>query len=668
MNYIGSAQLNWLFVAQGVSIAPLLIQLPAWITLLWASAITWRWQVQRGVWAYPHMVIKLVLGFVCLIGIYASFGSIGGVRPLVGFLVCAFALKLIELRQRKDMLIILFIGFIAVSAQFLFAQHMGAACFALLACAILLSAWQACLTTRKKPLRKQLQGGFWLLAQSLPFMALTFVVMPRLGPLWAVPLPARSPTTGFSDQLTLGGLGQLAQSGSTAFRAQFDGMSPPLQQLYWRGLVLEDFDGSVWRTGTFVELPAGESAAPGRTYDFEVVLEPHGEPWLFSVGLPKDARSRDLALERVGGQLLRATRPVDAKLAYSVVAVLPEAPWPEVLSPRRLELLTALPGGANPALRRWGTQWQGREAADLVAAAHERFAADFTYTLAPPAFGAQPLDNFFFDAKRGYCEHYAAALAFAARAAGHPARLVVGYQGGQYHAGSNYWQVRQLDAHAWVEIYVAGQGWWQVDPTAAVAPERVESGAHDALGDSDQALLQPSWQRLAGVGALLQAMDAASYRWNRWVLNYDSSDQMGLLRRLFGSANPWLVGAGFVLILLAMAAVVFVWPYLRRRSVGQSGAQKLLQPTLRRLSRHGLRRRPQESLQAFLHRAATAYGPHRAKLLALAEAYDAVVYSGRGQSMQQLQARAREVAQLPRPPRRRFSPGADDSGPVPTRT
>lgn len=646
MNGISDRQLRWLFVAQGLTIAPLLLQLPLWVALLWASSLCWRHQIQRGRWPYPNMLVKLLLGCVCLAGIVVSFGGMSGLQPLVGFLVCAFALKLIELRRPKDVLIVLFIGFIAVSAQFLFAQHVMAAGFALLACGVLLSAWQACLATRVKPLMVELKAGFWLLVQSLPFMALLFIVMPRIGPLWAVPMPGQGPTTGFSDDLQLGGMAPLAQSRAPAFRVGFQGAPPPRDELYFRGLVLEEFDGSVWRPGPYTLGPAPAVDVAGRETRLDLILEPHQQPWLFTLGLPQDARSRELAIERVGGQLLRASRPVVTRASYQVTARLPGEPWPEVLEPRRQSLLTALPGDTNPRLAAWAAS---RPPNRIVADVYQAFAADFTYTLAPPHYGSAPLDQFFFNGRRGYCEHFATTLAVALRAAGVPARLVVGYQGGEFNNEANYLLVRQLDAHAWVEAYWPGRGWQRLDPTAAVAPDRVELGAAEALDPVERALVTPAWHNSAAFAAMRQAADAFGYRWNRWVLNYDNSVQLALLKRLLGSADPLRVGAVFVGLVLLLLGALLLWPHLSGARRARHPAERRLGPALRRLQRHGFSRRPGESLAAMLRRVAPAYSSGEALILRLAQLYEMAVYGEDRRALAALGPLARQAARLKRP-------------------
>src|SRR5690606_17067951 len=241
--------------AQAICIFPLLLKLPFWIWFVWLAALVWRVQIHRSRWFFPSTWSKLVLGVGCAGGIYATFSGVRGVEPMVGFLVCSFILKIIEMRTKKDALIVLFIGFVAVAAQFLFAQSVLAGLYGIFSLFALLTAWQAAYYSRSISPAQYFKMGGVLVAQALPFMVILFVVMPRLGPLWAVPLPQGKGKTGFSDTLEMGDLGELVQSPEVAFRVAFDGSPPPAQQLYWRGLVLDEFDGIRWRAAALPARP-----------------------------------------------------------------------------------------------------------------------------------------------------------------------------------------------------------------------------------------------------------------------------------------------------------------------------------------------------------------------------------------------------------------------------
>jgi len=629
---IHRGNLLWLLGAQAICIFPLLIKLPFWIWLVWISALIWRVQIHRGRWYFPSVWVKLFLGIGCAVGIFVTFSGIRGVEPMVGFLVCSFILKVIEMRTKKDALIVLFIGFIAVAAQFLFAQDVLAGIYGIFSLFILLTAWQAAFYSRPISIRQYFKIGGTLVIQALPFMVVLFIVMPRLGPLWAVPLPQGKGKTGFSDTLEMGDLGELVQSPEVAFRVAFNDVPPPAQQLYWRGLVLDEFDGVRWQTAALLSRPVGgapnTSFAPGEVLRYSVIVEPHHYRWLFTLAPLISADSSQLRLEQDERGLLFARRPVVNKAEYSAISARQPVAADQALSERNRRWLTHLPEG-NPRTRALVEEWQAQSLTDqqLVDRALALFTNNFVYTMRPPRLGPDAVDDFLFNTKRGFCEHFASSFVFLMRSAGIPARIIVGYQGGEYNDLESYFLIRQSDAHAWAEVWLDGIGWRAVDPTAAVAPNRIELGVADALDVEERDLVgRVRWSSTIAY-AFYRHWDALGYSWNRWVLNYDRQSQQNLFSNLFGNSSPWRIGLGFVAMSIGIFSLYAAFQFFTRIRPARRIEDRMIFRLLGKVAKAGFERYPQETLGQFAMRVSQSAPGLGRQLKTIANLYNAVIYA-----------------------------------------
>lgn len=639
--------LIWLLSAQAICIFPLLIKLPLWIWAVWIFALVWRVRIHLGHWRFPSTLAKLVLGLGCAGGIYITFSGVKGVEPMVGFLVCSFILKIVEMRTKKDALIVLFIGFIAVAAQFLFAQDVIAGVYGVFSLFILLTAWQAAFYSRSVSLLQYFRMGGVLILQAMPFMIILFIIMPRLGPLWAVPLPQGKGKTGFSDTLELGDLGDLVQSPEVAFRVSFTGTVPPPQQLYWRGLVLDEFDGVRWQTSAMSAHPIGETVGDILAADvhrYSVIMEPHHYRWLFTLDPILAAKSAQLKLEQDNRGLLFARRPVVNKAEYSAVSA--QAPLRPVqqLSPREEKWLTRLPEGGNPRATQMAAEWNSMALTpeQKIDQALNIFHHQFVYTMRPPRLGTNAVDDFLFQTKRGFCEHFASAFVYLMRAGGVPARIIVGYQGGDYNDVDSYFVIRQSDAHAWAEVWLEDEGWRMVDPTAAVAPSRIERGVEEALAFDERELVGKVRWSGAALQSLYQYWDSVGYSWNRWVLNYDQDSQQNLLSDLLGDAGPWRIAAAFAGISSAIFFAYAFFNVLQRRRRHQRVEDRLIQSALRKAERRGYRRKPEETVEQFAARVLIDEPKLGIELNRLAALYSASVYGEDLTSKHHLQIAARQ--------------------------
>ncbi len=569
--------LAWLLLAQLAVMAPLLPLLPLWTSLAWLLVAFWHWRIYRGDWHFPPRPLKLLLAAATIGGIWLEYKTALGLEPQLALLVTAFILKLLELKALRDQWIVICLGYFIIACAFLFNQTMGAMLIAAGQLAVLLLAQQAMFRQRTQ-LGAMLRSNWQLLYQSLPLMLLLFVVFPRIGPLWSVPLPGESARTGMSDSMSPGDISRLSRSGELAFRARFDGPIPPSPQLYWRGIVLEQFDGRRWSRP---ELPAGDlDTADGRGQSlgeglsYELTLEPGVHEWLLGIAVARPERD-DLRLD--GLYQLIPRRVLTGRLNYRLTSYLDE-PLDQPLAAFERYRNLWLPEQINPRSRALAEAWreQYSEPRQRLRAAQQYLLDNpFVYTLEPPKLGRHSVDEFLFDTRRGFCEHFAGSFVVLMRAAGVPARVVMGYQGGERSGDGSYLLVHQSDAHAWAEVWLDGEGWRRVDPTALVAPDRIELGAAEALaGESGFLADAPlSLRRFKGFVVLARLrlwMDKMEYAWAKWVLNYDTERQWLLLSDWFGE----LTGRGFVIAVsiafavpLAIAALLTLrLPPQQRRS------------------------------------------------------------------------------------------------------
>jgi transglutaminase-like putative cysteine protease len=632
--------LSWLLVAQVLVILPHLLHLPPWIIGLWLLCAGWRIQVYRMRANYPGSLVRVALLIGTAAGVWLSRGSLIGLDAGVLLLVATFILKLLEMRSKRDALVLIFLGFFVVVTAYLFDDSLLAALYSLLPVTALLAALIGLQHSglAVQP-RATLKLAVSLQLQALPLMLLLFVFFPRLGPLWSLPSPNKG-FTGLSDSMAPADIAELSRSDALAFRASFSGAVPPRGDLYWRALTLEDFDGRRWSQAPAARLPnPAEWRRQGAALDYSIVMQPSGKPWLFAL----DVGQSDLpGVRQMGDFRLENGQPVRQNLLYRVQS------WPQAVRQPELPPAVArrtlqLPAGGDQRSRAWAAQLQRqhRQPQALVGALLEHFNREpYGYTLKPPPVGQDSIDEFLFRTRQGFCAHYAGAMVFVLRAAGIPARVVAGYQGGELNPAGNYLSVRQFDAHAWVEYWQAGKGWVSVDPTFQVAPERIELGLEQAVA-AEQSFLEESplsllrYRNIGWLNQLRLSWDNLNYGWQRWVLGYRGEQQLRLLQRWFGSLD-WqnlalaLVGGGGGV--LALVALWLFKPWRRERDP----QQRLLRRFDRLLARQGVRRERGEGVRAFAGRAAQALPAQAREILEFAEAFEAQRYAGREGAPQQL--------------------------------
>lgn len=644
---VGRDKLAWLLVTQVFVILPLLLKLPIWLWLVWATTALWRIQMYRGRWGAPKSWLKGMLALACATGLLLSYSGRTGTDTMIGMLVCAFSLKLLEVNSRRDAQLLVLIGFVTCATQFLFSQTPFAALYALTCNLLLLVSWRALYLTQIQPPRQQLRRGGLMLLHTIPVMLVLFIVIPRIGPLWAIP-SQQTTKTGFSDTLSPGDLGKLVQSKEPAFRVEFETGLPAPASLYWRGLIMDKFDGRRWYLREDWSADNRQEALAKATKNdivrYSIIAEPHGQHWLFSLMTPLNAEATSNSIRIGNDSLLMARYPLSQRLRYQVTSAL-TVNWQEAPSLNRVERIgnLQLPPDLNPQAQALAHQWrnQGLNNEQIIQQALRLFNQEFTYTLQPPTLGANSVDEFLFSSKRGFCEHFASSFSFLMRAAGIPTRVVVGYQGGRWNDVENYLLVSQSDAHAWAEVWLEGKGWQTIDPTAAVAPERIEQGIDQALNETDQNLVRGKWRSSALLRSLQKHWDAAGYTWQRWVLSYDTDTQQGLLSRLLGGTESWrltlwLIGLGL------LGAGFFAWSLLRAQRPPPSRPETEAFKTLeRKLQQLGYTRRRGETATAFLQEVSNSHPAYKKRLMYISSQFEAIAYRNASHNLPALQAAIR---------------------------
>jgi protein-glutamine gamma-glutamyltransferase len=422
-------------------------------------------------------------------------------------------------------------------------------------------------------------------------------------------------------------MSKLSLSDAVAFRVTFNGKAPPPDQMYWRGPVLWDFDGTTWKRGRNATLQRPELADTAQPAQYTVTLEPHNKRWLFVLDMPaKLSIAAELAPDF---QVLNRT-PVTARIRYDAMSFLSyRANLGE--PPQQLQRALALPRGYDPQARQLAMSWRARGGGDLaiVRAALSYFNQNgFSYTLEPPTLGFNSVDEFLFQTKKGFCEHYAGSFVFLMRAAGIPARVVTGYQGGEYNDLGGYYVLRQYDAHAWAEVWLQDRGWVRVDPTAAVSPQRIENGLNAALpGNVDLPLMART--RSPILLKLRLNLDALTNQWNQWVLGYDTERQFAFLTRLGMEDITWQKLALNMLSGVALLVGIFALIMLRRLAVQRTDAvQALWLKACRKLEKAGLPRAPHEGAMDYADRIAAARPDVAEDIYDIAARYASLRYGG----------------------------------------
>lgn len=645
----------WVLLPQ-VSHLPLWCSLTAAAVLLWRAALTLTGRpLPRRWW------LLLVLG-LALAATLLTYRTVLGRDAGVTLTVVLLTLKTLELRARRDAFVVFFLSFFTLVTTFFYSQSLLTAAAMLLALLGLLTALvNAHLPVGKPPLLQsaRIAGGMALLGA--PIMALLFMLFPRIGPLWGLPADAMSGRSGLSATMEVGNVAQLALDSSIAMRVRFDGPVPPASNLYFRGPVLSTFDGRAWRpliSGFPLGMQLGaDLQVRGAAVRYEVTLEPSRQPWLLLLEASPEAPALSALRAGMTTELQWLTdRPVMDLLRYRAQAYTDFRHGP--MRPLAgLQYYLTLPPGFNPRTLALAAQMLRQpelregDGARLVAAVLQRLRnGGYTYTLSPGLSGQHSADEFWFDGRKGFCEHIASSFVVLMRAMDVPARVVTGYQGGERNDVDGFWVVRQRDAHAWAEVWLAGRGWVRVDPTAAVAPGRIDTlerlEAPENAMTTALTAVSPQLRR-----TLRTLWDATNNQWNQWVLNYGQERQLNLLRNLGFKAPSWET-ASYLLIAIAVLTSLLGAAWTLWDGHRQDPWLRLLARATERLTKRGVRLPPQCTPREMARLTLAQLGDSNAFALAMGDwllRLEAQRYAPPTAACERLVTLSRDLQRIPQP-------------------
>ncbi|MHB1283359.1 MAG: transglutaminase TgpA family protein [Metallibacterium scheffleri] len=572
--------------------------LPLWLSPPLALLLALRWLGYRRGRRFPAL-LRYALVLTLPLGVIATYGTLFGRLPGAALAVGLLVLKLTETETRRDVHIAVAFAAFTLMSALLFGQSLLQT---LLVCAALGPALATLLALQPSAgaTRAILKTAALRLAAALPVTLLAFVLVPRLAsPLWGAP-GMQQARTGISASMSPGAIGQLLVDDSPAFRVGFDGPIPPRAQRYFRAVVLWHFDGRTWTSGSAARhLPLEPLQALGPTQRYTISMEATRQTLLPALDMPLQAPA---ATRFTAARTLLADRPVDHGLRYTVSSATAYRLQPRLGAHERA-LGLQLPGDDDPRARalalRWRTRYGDNPVAIIDAALHRFHDDGYRYTLTPPPLGRQQVDDFLFDTRAGFCEHYASAFVFLMRAAGIPARVVAGYQGGYANRAADYLLVRQADAHAWAEVWLRGRGWVRVDPTAAVRPDRISLGAIAAAQGAGARWYQAAW--LVG---LRDRIDVLNRLWDQSVVGFNALRQRGLLTRFGVDPQRWQSVALALGGALAVALAFGLALALREPAGERDALGRAFDRLQRRLTRRDHPRQPGEAPAHYLTRVA----------------------------------------------------------------
>ncbi len=569
-----NTSLLWLMAGLSLGALPHFIYQPIWVAVIFSAMMFWRIMAIRRFWPLPtkqmssFKLLHLAIAGIAFLLLFISYGNLIGRDAGVALLTVMLSLKVVEIRNYRDYYISCFLGYFLVVTNFFYSQNIPTALL-MFVVVIIMTASLISLNDSKKSLSNKglIKLASQMLLQAIPLMLLLFVLFPRIsGPLWGLPQDAYTSKTGMDDSMTLGKISQLILSDEIAFRVKFEGQIPPQSQLYWRGPVLWQTDGTTWTelNNTYLMSSRPIVTTHGDEYSYITTLEPHNKRWLFALDFPNEPPVSPSSHYTYDGQL-RSIKPINQRQQLRLKSYTQFN-----LNPNKddfIKYALQLPDNLHPRTKQLAQSWlkQTSQPSELVNKALAYFNQnEFYYTLTPPILTGDTIDSFLFESRQGFCEHYAASFTVLMRAAGVPARIVTGYLGGEINPVDGYLIVRQRDAHAWVEVWLQGQGWVRVDPTSAVSQQRIDQGISTIMPEGfNTPLLMANSRQLIDLWQIIRNnWDALDNAWNQWILAYGPELQKEFLQKLGMTKPDWQTMAlwlaiGFALMSLLISFYLF---------------------------------------------------------------------------------------------------------------
>lgn len=609
----------WLLSGLVLAISPHITHLPGILIVFSCALFCWRLGNELQFFRLPGRLTRMALTLVALVITFESFHTLFGRQAGIGLLVVMLCLKLMEMKTKRDVIVATGLGYFIVVTVFLFNQSIFIGLYMLIVVILLTTALTSHSRERSRIHQFQnLKLASTLLLQATPLMLLLFVLFPRIpGPLWSLPSDSLSSKTGLSETMSPGNISRLSNNDAVAFRVQFEKKAPVIQDMYWRGPVFSYFDGKTWSSSDSVNFkPAYEQQntnvifqALGNPYTYTVTIEPSNQKWLYVLDMVSTLpEGSELSSEYE----VTARNPVQQLTRYRAQSFMDYHLNPRDLpnAGRYLQLPNNMTNRVRELITNWQTEADGNQEKIVNSALRYFTEQPFFYTREPPLLLNNPVDEFLFESRRGFCEHYASTFVYLMRASGIPARVVTGYQGGEINPISDYFIVRQSDAHAWAEVWLENRGWVRIDPTTAIPSTRIEN-PRDLQRISPELVISPPGWASNIIRKLGYGWDNVNHFWNQWVLNYDKDRQQNFLSRFmswFGIENfDWkgmvvMLTTCILVVLGLIAASLFNREYKRKDPL-----VSVYQKFCHKLARQGIIRSPAEGPIDFAKRARKQY-------------------------------------------------------------
>ncbi|WP_423186472.1 transglutaminaseTgpA domain-containing protein [Alishewanella sp. d11] len=604
--------------------------LPFWNSLLFAALLGWQgWRLWHNSEALTQKQLNLLVAPILVLLLW-QWGQLGVFNLMLHILLLAAIARGFTLTLRREAQQLIWVHYFSLACGFIFYQQMALALMIIAVMGLNLYLQHRLSAAEELPLQPKRLSLLFLMV--LPIWLGLFLLFPRLPPLWQIP-NQNIASSGLSDTLDPGSIEQLVKSDALAFRVRFQSDIPERPDWYWRVKVFEDFDGRSWRINSRFKERAVSSTnfrSEQPRISYQLLVEPTYQRDLFSLGLPLEWS--EPLISRPAG-LIAYPNLVTQRISYDSTSVLSPIP----LASAAEQALNTIQHAANPQSRQFGEQlaqqYQGNGLAIVQAIATHFQQQDFYYSLTPPRLGSNAIDQFLFSSRIGFCSHYASATAVILRAAGIPARVVGGYQGGDWQEQQQYLLVRQRDAHAWVEFLDNGQ-WLRFDPTAAIAPERILQGIEQTLNSNDRALLtgwQSNW-----LGQLALQWSHLDYFWSMWVLGFKQQEQQELWQKIASWLN-WLNWLSIIVLCLALTSITYLlWRYFARKAAKRASLRAVLVDALNNEPALG------ETVAAWLKHKAQQNPEAAALLEELGELYQRSVFANDQQAAIALRKRIKQ--------------------------
>ncbi len=595
--------LIFLLTAIGLMTLPHVENVPLPIFAFFVVLLMWR---LLGVWKpqyLPPSLLTFLLTLLSVAVLFSEYKTFIGRDAGTSLFLVALGLKLLEIKQERDLYLIIYLAFIVASSLFLYEQSILMAVYILLVCCVLL-ATLVCINSPSAQTWQALKKSAAIIGQALPMTVVIFVLFPRVeAPRWMLFKNQGQGKIGLSDSLEPGSISDLSLSKELVFRVKFDGALPLPEQRYWRGPAYIFTDGSRWLQNPdfSVNFRQAQPRFRGNAYHYTLMMEPQEKGWVFALDLPQQFSAN--LLQNATYQLISSGN-FSKRLEYTVTSY-PQYNTGSLTANERRENLQ-LPLTVSNEINNLVTQLHGFNAPPkvFIQALLQHFRTEnFSYTLKPPLMQSHPIETFLLQTRQGFCSHYATAFVYLMRVAHIPARVIGGYQGGSMNKVGQFLEIRQADAHAWAEVWLENEGWVRIDPTAAVAPERIQRGvnvdeqiANQAVNFSPNADNAGHWFKQAQ-----QLWQSVDYHWQRWVINYDRANQADFLSA-FGISDiktmlQWLIG------LIGGVTAVVAWLLLRKPQLKVAQEVLLYMVFCNKFNKLNIRRAAHESASDFAKRA-----------------------------------------------------------------